>query len=65
MSSQSKSHPSRIITMLAVMIAAVCTIATLAAAQEGPAPKWELYADTPSFTPARTCTANFQERCSR
>jgi len=51
MSSQSKSHPGRIITMLAVMIAAVCTIATLAAAQEGPAPKWELYGGYSFFYP--------------
>ena len=51
MSSQSKSHPGRILTMLAVMIAAVCTIATLAAAQEGPAPKWELYGGYSFFYP--------------
>jgi len=37
--------------MLAVMIAAVCTIATLAAAQEGPAPKWELYGGYSFFYP--------------
>ncbi|HKI11673.1 MAG TPA: outer membrane beta-barrel protein [Candidatus Acidoferrum sp.] len=51
MSSQSKSHPGRVLTMLAVMIAAVCTIATLAAAQEGPAPKWELYGGYSFFYP--------------
>jgi outer membrane protein OmpA-like peptidoglycan-associated protein/opacity protein-like surface antigen len=43
MSSQSKSHPGRVLAMLPAMIAVLCTFATLAAAQEGPAPKWELY----------------------
>jgi outer membrane protein OmpA-like peptidoglycan-associated protein/opacity protein-like surface antigen len=37
--------------MLAVMLAAVFTIATLAAAQEGPAPKWELYGGYSFFYP--------------
>ncbi len=51
MSSQSKSHPGRVLTMLAAMIAVLCTIATLAAAQEGPAPKWELYGGYSYFNP--------------
>ncbi len=43
MSSQSKSHPSRVLAMLPAMIAVLCTFGTLAAAQDQPAPKWELY----------------------
>jgi outer membrane protein OmpA-like peptidoglycan-associated protein len=43
MLSQSKIHPGRVLAMLPAMIAVLCTFATLAAAQEGPAPKWELY----------------------
>ncbi|HLW89400.1 MAG TPA: OmpA family protein [Terriglobales bacterium] len=42
MSSQSKSRPSRVLAMLPAMIA-LCTFATLAAAQDQPAPKWELF----------------------
>ena len=43
MSSQSKSHPGRVLAMLPAMIAVLCTFGTLAAAQDQPAPKWELY----------------------
>jgi outer membrane protein OmpA-like peptidoglycan-associated protein len=43
MSSQSKSHPSRILAMVPAVIAVLCTFATLAAAQDQPAPKWELF----------------------
>jgi outer membrane protein OmpA-like peptidoglycan-associated protein len=43
MSSQSKSHPGRVLVMLPAMIAVFCAFATLAAAQDQPAPKWELY----------------------
>jgi outer membrane protein OmpA-like peptidoglycan-associated protein len=43
MSSQSKIHPGRVLAMLPAMIAVLSMFATLAAAQEGPAPKWELY----------------------
>ena len=43
MSSQSKSHPGRVLAMLTAMIAVQCTFATLAAAQDQPAPKWELF----------------------
>jgi outer membrane protein OmpA-like peptidoglycan-associated protein/opacity protein-like surface antigen len=43
MSSQSKSHPGRVLAMLLAMIAVLCAFATLAAAQDQPAPKWELY----------------------
>ena len=43
MSSQSKSHPGRVLAMLPAMLAVLFTFATLAAAQDQPAPKWELY----------------------
>jgi outer membrane protein OmpA-like peptidoglycan-associated protein/opacity protein-like surface antigen len=43
MSSQSKSHPGRVLAMLPAMIAVMFAFATLAAAQDQPAPKWELY----------------------
>ena len=43
MSSQSKSHPGRVLAMLTAMIAVQCMFAALAAAQDQPAPKWELY----------------------
>jgi outer membrane protein OmpA-like peptidoglycan-associated protein len=43
MSSQSKSHLGRVLAMLPAMIAILCTFATLAAAQDQPTPKWELY----------------------
>jgi outer membrane protein OmpA-like peptidoglycan-associated protein len=43
MSSPSKSHPSQVLVMLPAMIAVLCTVATLAAAQDQPVPKWELY----------------------
>jgi outer membrane protein OmpA-like peptidoglycan-associated protein len=42
MLSQSKSHPSRVLAMLPAMIA-LCTFATLAAAQDQPSPRWELF----------------------
>ncbi|HWY20834.1 MAG TPA: OmpA family protein [Candidatus Acidoferrum sp.] len=43
MSSQSKSHPIRVFAMLPAMIAVLCTFSALAAAQDQPAPKWELF----------------------
>jgi outer membrane protein OmpA-like peptidoglycan-associated protein len=43
MSSQSKSHPTRVLVVLPAMIAVWCTFALHAAAQDQPAPKWELY----------------------
>ncbi len=43
MSSQSMSHPGRVLAMLTAMIAVLFTFAALAAAQDQPAPKWELY----------------------
>jgi len=43
MSSQLKSHPGRILAMLPAMVAFLFAFATLASAQDQPAPKWELY----------------------
>jgi len=51
MSSQSKSHPGRVLAMLPAMIAMLFTFATLAAAQDQPAPKWELYGGYSYFYP--------------
>jgi hypothetical protein len=51
MSSQSKSHPGRVLAMLPAMIAILCTFTTLAAAQDQPAPKWELYGGYSFFHP--------------
>jgi len=43
MSSHSKSHMGRILAMLAAMVVVLCTFGTPAAAQDQPAPKWELF----------------------
>jgi len=51
MSSQSKSHPGRVSGMLAAMIAVSFTFATLAVAQDQPAPKWELFGGYSFFQP--------------
>src|ERR1700731_1421621 len=51
MSFQSKSHPGRVLAMVPAMIAVLCTFATLAAAQDQPAPKWELYGGYSLFHP--------------
>jgi outer membrane protein OmpA-like peptidoglycan-associated protein len=51
MSSQSKSHPGRALVMLPAMIAVLWTFATLAAAQDRPAPKWELFGGYSLFLP--------------
>jgi outer membrane protein OmpA-like peptidoglycan-associated protein/opacity protein-like surface antigen len=51
MSSQSKSHRGRVLAVLPAMIVALCTFATLAAAQEPPPPKWELFGGYSVFDP--------------
>jgi len=51
MSSQSKSHPGRVLAMLPAMIAVLCMFGTLAAAQDQPAPKWELFGGYSFFHP--------------
>ena len=43
MSSQAKSHLGRVLAMLPAMIAVLSMFAALAVAQDGPAPKWELF----------------------
>jgi outer membrane protein OmpA-like peptidoglycan-associated protein len=43
MSSQSSIHPSRVLIMLPAVVAVLCSLGTLAAAQDQPAPKWELF----------------------
>jgi len=54
MSSQSKSHPGRVLAMLPAMIAVLCTFAPLAVAQDQPPPKWELYGGYSFFHPNAT-----------
>jgi outer membrane protein OmpA-like peptidoglycan-associated protein len=43
MLSQAKSHPVRVLTLLPAVIAVLFMFAGLAAAQDQPAPKWELF----------------------
>jgi outer membrane protein OmpA-like peptidoglycan-associated protein/opacity protein-like surface antigen len=43
MSTKSSSRPVRVFITLPAMIAVLCTLATLAGAQDQPVPKWELY----------------------
>ena len=51
MSSQSKSHPGRVLAMLSAIIAVLFMFATLAAAQDQPVPKVELYGGYSFFHP--------------
>jgi outer membrane protein OmpA-like peptidoglycan-associated protein len=51
MSSQSKCHPGRVLAMLPALIAVLCMFATLGAAQDQPAPKWEIYGGYSFFYP--------------
>jgi len=51
MSFQSKSHPGRVLAMPTAMIAVLCAFATFVAAQDQPAPKWELYGGYSLFHP--------------
>jgi outer membrane protein OmpA-like peptidoglycan-associated protein len=51
MSSQLKSHPGRVLAMLSPMIAVLCMFATLAAAQDPPGPKVELFGGYSLFHP--------------
>ena len=43
MSSHSKRHPGRVLAMLPATIAVLYVLSTLAAAQDPPAPKWEVF----------------------
>jgi outer membrane protein OmpA-like peptidoglycan-associated protein/opacity protein-like surface antigen len=49
-----KSHLARRLAILAATIAVTCTFATLAAAQEQPPPKWELFGGYSVFDPGAT-----------
>src|SRR6202022_1143596 len=51
MSFQAKSHPDRIFAMLLAMTAVLFIFATRAAAQDEPAPKWELFGGYSFFHP--------------
>jgi len=51
MSSQSKGHCARILAKLPAILAALCSFATLAAAQDPPAPKVELFGGYTFFYP--------------
>jgi outer membrane protein OmpA-like peptidoglycan-associated protein len=51
MLSHLKSRLARRLAMFAAMIAVLCTFAALAAAQDQPAPKWELYGGYSYFYP--------------
>ena len=44
-------HCGRVAVMLWAMIALLCSLGTLAAAQDQPAPKWELYGGYSAFYP--------------
>ncbi len=54
MSSQSKRHYGRVLTMLAAVLVLTCTLGTNAAAQDQPVQKWELYAGYSIFYPNST-----------
>jgi len=54
MSSQSKRHPVRVLMLLPAVITVLFTFSTLAAAQEQPAPKWELFGGYSAFDPGTT-----------
>jgi outer membrane protein OmpA-like peptidoglycan-associated protein len=51
MSSHSKGHFARVLAALPAMIALLCALAPAAAAQNQPAPKWELYGGYSFFHP--------------
>src|SRR6202142_4036786 len=52
MSSRSQSPCGRVAVMRLAVVAALCSIVTLAAAQDQPAPKWELFGGYSFFDPA-------------
>ena len=51
MSSQSKRHPARVLMLLPAVIAFLFMFAGFAAAQDQPAPKWELFGGYSVFDP--------------
>src|SRR6202790_534609 len=56
MLSHLKGRIARRLTMLAATIAVLCTVAALAAAQDQPPPKWELFGGYSVFDPGATIT---------
>ena len=54
MSSKLKSHPGGVLARLSALVAVFLTFAFLAAAQEPPAPKWEIYGGYSFLDPATT-----------
>jgi cytochrome b len=51
MSSHSHNPCGRVAVVLSAIIAVLCSVGTLAAAQDQPAPKWELYGGYSAFYP--------------
>ena len=51
MSSHSKGRFARVLTILPAIVAVLCMFGTLAAAQDQPSPKWELFAGYSVFDP--------------
>src|SRR5690242_652124 len=51
MLSHSKGRLARVLAMLSLAMAALCSLATIASAQEQPAPKWELFGGYSIFDP--------------
>jgi outer membrane protein OmpA-like peptidoglycan-associated protein len=51
MSSHSHNHCGRVAVMRLAVVAILCTVGTLAAAQDQPAPKWELFGGYSFFYP--------------
>jgi outer membrane protein OmpA-like peptidoglycan-associated protein len=54
MSSQSKRHPVRLVSMLTAVLAVLFLFVSLAAAQDQPAPKWELFGGYQAWGPGAT-----------
>ncbi|MGA2857964.1 MAG: OmpA family protein [Candidatus Sulfotelmatobacter sp.] len=54
MSSHSHNPCGRVAVMRLAVVAVLCGLGTLAAAQDGPAPKWELYGGYSAFYPGCT-----------
>src|SRR5713101_2296359 len=59
MSSQSKRHLGRALAMLPAILAVLCAFDTPAAAQDQPAPKWELYGGYSFFHPGADVHGQF------
>jgi outer membrane protein OmpA-like peptidoglycan-associated protein/opacity protein-like surface antigen len=59
MSSHSKSHLGRVLAMLAAMIVVLCIFDAPAAAQDQPAPKWELFGGYSFLYPNSTVHGQF------